>query len=162
MRDEQIRQIKTLFQFLKESQNGRLYGDIQAGRWLIKNDETWFEDQDTRQGQATLLPTAEFVRVALQVMRGESYCSDHLLHALFNLLPRQGGMHAQGFLQAPPYSPPGVERCSGILVDILQFSTHLTCGGLGDTANALALKAHCTGSGLINAQDGFPESGFAT
>src|SRR5262245_31926890 len=78
MRDEQIRQIKTLFQFLQEPQNGRLYGDIQAGRWLVKNDETWFEYQDTRQGQATLLPTAEFVRVALQVMRGESHRSDHL------------------------------------------------------------------------------------
>ena len=86
MRDKEIRQMKTLFQFLKEPQNSRLYGDIQAGRGLVKNNQTWLEDQDARQGQATLLPT-NWLRVLDTAERSQvDQRVRHQLHAIVPLL----------------------------------------------------------------------------
>ena len=71
-------------------------------------------------------------------------------------------MHLEGLSQTASHRPPGIERGSRILVDVLDVAPHSACCRFGQATDPLALEVHLATGGLINPQNSLAQGRFAT
>ena len=166
VRDQQVGQPETFLEVLEKIDHLALGGHVERAHRLVQDEQAWAQRQSSRDGDALALPARELVRLAFEMLTGES---DELQQFL---ACRQSGRLVEVLVDVERLAHDvrddhrGVQRRGRVLEDGLNVAPDL--GGIlpFQLSQVDAVESHRAGLGLHHAQDGvagarFPRAGLA-